>query len=884
MSYKKRLLMAAAILLLASAGPWSSASTAVVTPEEYFGFRPGDDRKLIDYGQLVSYLTELDDASPRVRMIEIGQSPLGRKMYIAFISSEENIGSLERLREINRTLALDPDIGKEERERMMEEGRVFFLATLSMHSGEVAPSQSAPLIAHDLAVTADPGKLEWLDDVVYMMVPCHNPDGMDMIVEHYRKYHGTVYEGSSMPGVYHRYVGHDNNRDFVILSQKDTRAIADIYNRTWFPQVMVEKHQMGSTGARYFVPPNHDPIAENVDAELWNWTGIFGSNMMRDMTGHGLAGVSQHYLFDDYWPGSTETCIWKNVIGFLTEAASVKYATPVFIEENELAVYGKGLSEYKKSINMPLPWPGGWWRLGDIVEYEIVSTMSILRTCSNHRREILEFRNELCGREVERGRTEPPYYYIMPREQHDRSELSRMIDLMIEHGVTVYALEADVNIEGRIFEAGDVVIPLAQPFRPFIKEVMEAQRFPVRHYTPGGEMIRPYDITSWSLPLHRGVESFEISSRSEDLERALGELDDGVIYREELPASSCAVVLRASENESFAAVFEAMEDGRKVRRTSGDMVLESGPVPGGSFVVAGDIGGDEDLATMVSGLRVTPMIVRDEGSCDILLEGSAGIDRPRIALVETWFHDMDAGWTRYVFDSYGIGYEVLRPGDVREIDLDGDFDVVVFPGNDKDLLMSGKWKRRGEYYPSNYPPEYVEGLQKEGMDRLMEFLDGGGIIVAWGRSAELFDGTLSIPRGKDDAEEFVLPFSSMSERMEREGFFAPGALLEVILAPGHPLSAGMPERAGIMMRRGTAFRTSVPRFDMDRRVIARFPEKDMLLSGYIEKEESIGNSTAMVWLRKGKGQLVLFGFNPQFRASTPGTYKLLFNSLLLPRL
>ena len=93
------------------------------------------------------------------------------------------------------------------------------------------------------------------------------------------------------------------------------------------------------------------------------------------MTAEGLAGVSQHYIFDDYWPGSTETCIWKNVIGFLTEAASARTATPIYIEPTELRVSGKGLSEYKKSINMLLPWEGGWWRLGDIVEYEIVSTM-----------------------------------------------------------------------------------------------------------------------------------------------------------------------------------------------------------------------------------------------------------------------------------------------------------------------------------------------------------------------------------------------------------------------------------------------------------------------------------------------------------------------------
>jgi len=70
-----------------------------------------------------------------------------------------------------------------------------------------------------------------------------------------------------------------------------------------------------------------------------------------------------------------------------------------------------------------------------------------------------------------------------------------------------------------------------------------------------------------------------------------------------------------------------------------------------------------------------------------------------------------------------------------------------------------------------------------------------------------------------------------------------------------------------------------PRFDMDRRVIGAFPEKEILVSGYCEKEEKLSEKPAMIWLKKGKGELILYAFNPQFRASTQGTYKLLFNAL-----
>jgi hypothetical protein len=862
----------------------ATTKETIVPPEDHFGFRPGADYSLIDYSQLIGYLEYLDRASDRVSLLEAGLSPLGRRMYVLFVSSEQNIAGLEKLREINERLALDPSIPEGERDTLIEEGKVFFLATLSMHSGEVGPTQALPIIAYDLATSDDRETMRYLDDVVYMATPCHNPDGMDMTVEHYRKYQkyqGGKYDGASMPGLYHKYVGHDNNRDFVILTQEDTKVIAAIYSTIWYPQVMVEKHQMGSTGVRYYVPPNHDPIAENLDAGLWNWMGIFGMNMIKDMTKAGQSGVAQHYLFDEYWPGATNTCNWKNVISFLTEAASVRYATPVYIEQNELGVNGKGLSEYKKSVNMPLPWPGGWWRLSDIVDYEISSTRSIIKTSSRHREDILTFRNDLCRREVKRGESEPPYYYAMPLKQNDRSELAGIVGLLLEHGVEVSKLTADVKVGGKELARGDIIVSMAQPYRAFAKEVLERQQFPLRHYTPGGEAIKPYDITSWSLPLQRGVDSYELTVRSERLESSLTPVGDNGFYRSAVPDNCGGAVFAAGDNESFRAAFAAIGNNSEVFRLTMPASVEGRDFAAGTFIVPGSVKMDRELSELVSSLSVTPFFTSGDPLKGIPADRFTRVEIPTVALVETWFHDMDAGWTRYIFDEYRIPYEVIRPGDFKDADLAGKYDVIVFPNNDKSILMSGKRKRGGSYYSSSYPPEYVKGIGKEGMERLMEFLDKGGLIIAWGRSSELFAGTLAIDRGKDEKEEFSLPFTIQSERLRKEGFYCPGAMLRMKLATGHPLTWGMKEEAGGLFRRGTAFRTSVPRFDMDRRVIARYPEKDILLSGYVENEKAVGDRNAMIWLRKGDGQLVLFGFNPQFRAATAVTYKLLFNALLL---
>jgi hypothetical protein len=305
------------------------------------------------------------------------------------------------------------------------------------------------------------------------------------------------------------------------------------------------------------------------------------------------------------------------------------------------------------------------------------------------------------------------------------------------------------------------------------------------------------------------------------------------------------------------------------------MSLDGMTVKAGSFVL--DLGAKNSARkrSLIESLDFPVLSIPKEVDLE-----TEEISMPRIALIETYFHDMDAGWTRFVFDSYHIPFTKIRPHEIKDADLAKNYDLVIFPDVDKNLLMEGKYKSGDNYYQGNYHPDYTKGIAKDGMASLMTFIDKGGIIISWGRSASLFEGTMKIKRG-DDTEEFNLPFSDISKSLTTSGLDVPGSLLKIELTKDHPLTLGMPIKTGVFSRGRPVFRTSVPGFDMDRRVIAKYPEKDILLSGYAGNEELIANKSAMIWLKKGKGQLVLFGFNPQFRASTQSTYKLLFNALLL---
>ncbi len=858
-------------LTLAFAFVSLSFSQDLVSPEKFFGFVPGSDGNVFRYEKLIDYLKVLDTNSERLSLEEVGKSPMGKPMYIAFISAKENLEKLETLKKINKDLAINTGLSVQEKQRYIEEGKVFVMATMSMHSTEVGPAQSVPLIGFDYCTTEDPDKLNWLNEVVLMIIPNHNPDGMNMIVDYYNKTKDTKYEGASYPGVYHKYVGHDNNRDFVILSQEDTKVIAKIYNTEWYPQVFVEKHQMGSTGVRYFVPPNHDPIAENIDEGIWNWTGLFGANLIQDMTNEGHAGVSQNYLFDNYWPGSTETCIWKNVIGFLTEAASARIASPVYIDPTELRVSGKGLSEYKKSNNLRLPWPGGEWRLSDIVNYEITSIESIMKTSCLYKKDILKFRNDLAVKQVKLGKSEPPFYYILPLEQHDQSELVKLVHLLDEHGIDVYTLNSDLVINGEVFTTGDIVIPMSQPYRSFIKEVMEKQEYPERHYTPGGDLIKPYDIASWSLPLHNGLISKEIRISDSGLADKITKLENKFSLLRE-PAKSKSLVFSLQLNESYEIAFKAASAGFKVERTKNKLELNGKEVPGGSFVIANKPG-KEWKEFVDKNLRVAPLETNEK----LELEK---FEIPEIALVESYFHDMDAGWTRFVLDSYGIPYTVMRPADFKSKDL-SEFNVIIFPNESPSVLVEGKYKSGSSYSVPNYAPEFTKGMEKEGKTKLMEYIHNGGNVVAWGESTTLFEGIHTIKLDENKKEDFNLPFSDISGSLIQKGLYCPGSLIRLKLKGDHEIIRGMPEECGVFYRGKPVFQTRLPYFDMGREVIGVVPEKDILMSGYSENEELLGNKALLIALKKGQGNIILMGFNPQFRSSTHVTYKLLFNSILL---
>jgi hypothetical protein len=322
----------------------ATAHAAVQFPSQFLGFQVGADRTLADYRQIVSYLRALANDSPRVRIESMGKTTLGEDFIMAIISSEENMRNLDRIRDTGKRLADPRGLTDAQVDALVRDGKAVVVVTCNIHSSEIASSQMAMEWAYALATADDAATNRRLDNVVLLLVPSLNPDGQIMITDYYRKYLGTRYEGGRLPWLYHHYVGHDNNRDWYMLTQVETKEMSRAVYREWFPQVWVDEHQMGSDGPRMFIPPFADPVDATVNPLIWREANLIGSNMAFRLEQQQKSGLIYGYSFDAYWLGGTRnTGWWKNVTGLLLETASARIATPARIEPTELHGGQKGL-------------------------------------------------------------------------------------------------------------------------------------------------------------------------------------------------------------------------------------------------------------------------------------------------------------------------------------------------------------------------------------------------------------------------------------------------------------------------------------------------------------------------------------------------------------
>jgi hypothetical protein len=494
------------ILLLLSAG--ELVAQAVPTPASHFGFDIGEDRKLGNWDQLTAYYEKVAGASDRVKVDTLGSTTLGLPFVMLTITSPENQARLDELREIQLKLA-DPRMvsSPEELEGLLAHGKTVVLITHGIHATEVGGPQMAARLAYRMATSNDPEILEILDKVIFLDIPCLNPDGTQWITNWYNQWVGTEYEAAPLPWLYHHYIGHDNNRDWYAFTQVETQLTVTEAHNVWHPQIVHDIHQTGATGARIFFPPFIDPYEQNIDPALISGVNQLGAYMAAEVTAKGMPGAVIHQRYDGFTPARAYQH-YHGGVRILSEAASARIATPMEISLDDLRS-GRTGDMTVSSWNFPWPWEGGEWGLPDIVDYMEAGAMALLNNAARNRRYWLENFYQINRRAVE-GWEEWPEAWVIPPDQENEAGMAYLLRIITTGDVEVYQAQAPFEVEGRIFPRGSYVIPSAQPYGSFAQTMLEVQHYPDLREYPGGPPLRPYDVTAHTLPLFMEVEAVPV--------------------------------------------------------------------------------------------------------------------------------------------------------------------------------------------------------------------------------------------------------------------------------------------------------------------------------------------------------------------------------------
>ena len=493
------------VLALCAAAP---AVAQVPTPESFFGFRMGTDGRLADWPSIQRYFETVAKASDRVKLVDVGPTTEGRRIIGAIISAPENIRRLADIQAANRLLADPRRLPNEAETRaLVAAHKVVVAIGCSIHASEIGATQAANDLLYELTTATDARTQAILRDVVLILMPSLNPDGHTLVVDWFQKMRGTPYDGSSMPWMYHKYVDHDINRDMFMLNMAESQTLARFFSREWHPQVFLAMHQMGTNGPRMFVPPNYDPIDPNQDPLIWREAALLGGAMALELEGQNKSGVLSNAMYDYYWPGYEDSApLGRNTVCVLTEVASVRTANPVEVAPKSLRGDTRGLSDYAPQINFPNPWPGGTWRLRDIVDYDLLAMKGLLGAATRYREEIVSNFVMMGRRSVTRGASEPPFAFVVPPDQFDQAAAAKLVNLLIQGGVEVQQAQIPFVAGSATYPAGTTIVMMAQPFRAYAKSLLEVQKYPERRVGGAqGPPERPYDVAGWTLPFQMGV-------------------------------------------------------------------------------------------------------------------------------------------------------------------------------------------------------------------------------------------------------------------------------------------------------------------------------------------------------------------------------------------
>ena len=397
-------------------------------------------------------------------------------------------------------------------------------------------------------------------------------------------------------------------------------------------------------------------------------------SMAADLTAAGKKGVVTNALYD-FWAPARQYMAYHGGIRILSEAASASIASPLPVRPDEILKTAPGYNPRERSWNYLEPWEGGTWRIGDIVDYQLIAFESLLYEAAVRRADFLRNFYEVGQRAVARV---SPFAFVVPHAQADPGAARKMLELLKFGDVEIDRASNAFNAGGKQYAEGSYIIRMQQPYSSYAKTLLERQQYPDLRSYPGGPPQRPYDVTAQTLPLLMGVETDTVDIPFAGVSRPTKSFD----FKPER-------ALAASDSDTWRTVNKMWSSGASVWRDP----------------VTGDFFPRRPTTGQASELR-----------------------RSRIALYKSYVPAIDEGWTRWLLEDFGFAYQNILNPEIEAGGLRQRFDVIVFPDQSANQITAG-------FAAGTMPPEYTGGLNRKATANLKAFAEQGGTLVFLNHSA-----------------------------------------------------------------------------------------------------------------------------------------------------
>jgi hypothetical protein len=860
-------------------------NAAITTPEKFFGFRMGADKHMARWDKIVDYMHLLAKQSTRIKVETMGQTSMGNPFLAVYISSPANLARLDAIRKDNLKLADPRGVADSTLRRIVKNGKAVVVQSMSMHATEIGGTQMAPELIYDLVARTDAETQRILDNVISIMVPGFNPDGEIMVTDWYNKYLGTEYEGTSPPWLYQKYTGHDNNRDAFMMNVVESQYMGKLLFREWKPQVYVDHHGMGANGARIFLPPYAEPVRPSADPLVWREIAWYGAEMAAKEEQQNLSGAINNAIYSGWGHmGFHWITPFHNIAGMLTESAAASLATPLEMPLDRLRGGDRNLPKYEEEVAMPNPWPGGTWHLRDIVDRQKVSAWATLDLTARNKETVLEDAILKARRQTERGAAGNVKAYVIPIDQHDPLTTIKMVNKLLGQGLDVQRATKPFSAGGKQYAAGSFVVSMAQPKMGVARWLLGRTFYPDNTWTreQNGTPIAPYDMSTDTMDEFMGVTADSVTTAvTADLVLVKGLINPAG----KVSKGSNGYLLSGHLNDAAHAVNLLFAKGISVRRVD----KAAGGAEAGDFAVDGGAP-TADITAIAAKTGVDFNALNSD-----VTSSSHAMKAQRIAMYERYSGgNIDQGWSQFVFDTWEFPVASLKDPELKAGNLIAKYDVIVIPADNIGTLTGergagggGRGGPPGAGAPGaagaagagrgaggggggrgfGAPPEYRTGFGEDGVNALKTFVQAGGTLVTFAEASSLA------------IEKFNLPLKDAVAGKTTKEFWSPGSTFKIVVDNTNPLGYGMPVNAfAVWMRGSQAWDITDPSAKVE--TIARYLDKDVLQSGWLDGEKYIAGKAAMVSAPYGQGRLVLIGFRTQHRAQTHGTFKFLFNALM----